>query len=90
MLGGVFLFMRDVVRTFVSFFFFLDTLFLYCDSKPCTLIDTHTHTHIFTLRLLLHSFTYLFMCYFFSLFMHMILIYCMQSFIFMFHTKMSL
>ena len=48
MLGGVFLFMRDVVRTFVSFFFFLDTLFLYCDSKPCTLIDTHTHTHTHT------------------------------------------
>ena len=33
-------------------------------------------------------FTYLFMCCFFSLFMHMLLIYCMQSFIFLFHTKM--
>ena len=35
----VFLFMRDVVRTYVFFFFFfpiLDTLFLHCDSKPCT------------------------------------------------------
>ena len=44
----MFLFMRDVVRTFVSFRFFLDTLFLYCDRKPCTLIDTHTHTHTHT------------------------------------------
>ena len=72
------------MRTFCtfSFLFFLDTLFLHCDSKPCTLID------IYILRLLLHSFTYLFMCCFFSLFMHMLLIYCMQSFIFLFHTKM--
>ena len=34
-----------------------------------------------TSTFLLHSFTYLFMCCFFSLFMHMLLIYCMQSFI---------
>ena len=44
---------------------------------------------LYILRLLLHSFTYLFMCCFFSLFMHMLLIYCMQYFIFLFHTKMS-
>ena len=36
---------------------------------------------IYILRLLLLSFTYLYMCCFFSLFMHMILIYCMQSFV---------
>ena len=43
---------------------------------------------IYILRLLLHSFTYLFMCCFFFLFMHILLIYYMQSFIFLFHTKM--
>ena len=71
-------FLRDVIRTFYSFSFLsiLDTLFLHCDSKPCT-----HYIYIYILRLLLHSFTYLFMCCFFSLFMHMLLIYCMQSFI---------
>ena len=30
-------FFRDVVRTYVFFFSsFIDTLFLLCDSKPCT------------------------------------------------------
>ena len=35
--GSVFFF-RDVVRTYVFFFFtfFIDTLFLLCDSKLCT------------------------------------------------------
>ena len=35
--GSVYL-LRDVVRTcyIFSFFYFLDTLFLHCDSKPCT------------------------------------------------------
>ena len=81
--GNVF-FLRDVVRTFCifSFHFFLDTLFLHCDSKTCILID------IYILRLLLHSFTYHFICCFFYLFMHMLLINCMQSFIFLFNTKM--
>ena len=37
--------------------------------------------YIYILRLLLHSFTYLFMCCFFSLFMYMLFIYCMKSFI---------
>ena len=36
---------------------------------------------IYILRLLLLFFTYLYMCCFFSLFMQMILISCMQSFI---------
>ena len=45
MLGGVFLFMRDVVRTFYifSFLFFLDTLFLLYDSKPCTHFDIYIY-----------------------------------------------
>ena len=47
------------------------------------------YIYIYILRLLLLSFTYLFMCYFFSLFMYMLLINCMLSFIFLFHTKMS-
>ena len=36
--GSVFLFLRDVVRTYCifSYLYFLDTLFLHCDSKPCT------------------------------------------------------
>ena len=76
--GSVF-FLKDVVRTLCifSFLYFWDTLFLRCDSKPSILFDIY----IYILRLLLHSFTYLFMCCFFSLFMHMLLIYCMQSFI---------
>ena len=60
-----------------SFLFFLDTLFLHYDTL-----------FLYILRLLLHSFTCLFMCCFFSLFMHMLLTYCMQSFIFLFHNKM--
>ena len=100
--------MMDVVRTLCIFSFLsiLDTLFLHCDSKPCTLIDIYIevvitffhlslymlflfflYAHAYILRLLLHSFTNLFMCCFFSLFMHMLLIYCMQ-FLFLFHTKM--
>ena len=79
--------LRDVVRTFCifSFLYFLETLFLQCDRKPCTHFDICIYIYI--LRLLLHSFTYLFMCCFFSLFMHMLLINCMQSFIFLFHMK---
>ena len=85
-MGSVFLFMRDVVRTYCifSFLYFLDTLFFHCDSKPCT-----HFLCLYILRLLLHSFTYFFMYCFFFVFMHMFLIYCMQSFILLFHTKMS-
>ena len=80
-MGSVFLFMRDVVRTYCifSFLYFSDILFLHCDSKPCTYVDIYIYIYIY--RLLLLSFTYLFMCCFFSLFMYMLLIYCMQSFI---------
>ena len=40
--GSVFV-LRDVVRTFCIFYFifFLDTLFLLCDSKPCTYVDIY-------------------------------------------------
>ena len=74
MLGGVFLFMKDAMRTFCifSFLYFLYILFLHCDSKPSILIEIYIYIYI--LRLLLHSFTYPFICCFFSLFMHMLLI----------------
>ena len=67
------------------FFFssFRDTLFLYCDSKPCTYDDIYIWWGCYY-----SSFTYLYMCCFFSLLMHTLLISCMQSFIFLFHTKM--
>ena len=73
------MFTRDVVRTYCifSFLYFLDTLFLHYDSKPCI----HLYIYIYILRLLLLFFTYLFMYCFFSLFMHMLLITCMQSII---------
>ena len=43
----MFLFLKDVVRTFCifSFLFFLDTLFLHCDIKPCTLIDIYIYIY---------------------------------------------
>ena len=46
--GNVF-FLRDVVRTYIYIFFpyFIDTLFLLCDSKPCT------YDVIYMMRLLL-------------------------------------
>ena len=87
MLGGVFFFFFEGCSEDFLYLFFsilLDTLFLLCDSKPCT----HFNIYIYISRLLLHSFTYIFMCCFFSLFMHMLLINCFQSFIFKFHTKM--
>ena len=44
------------------------------------------YAHAYILRLLLHSFTNLFMCCFFSLFMHMLS--CLLYAIFLFYTKM--
>ena len=85
MLRGVSIFLlRDVVRTFVFFSFLL--LEIHC-----------SYIVIANLVLMIlyiwwgcyySSFTYLYMCCFFSLFMHMLFINCMQSFIFLFHTKM--
>ena len=44
--GSVYL-LRDVVRNFCifSFIYFLDTLFLHCDSKPCTLFDIYIYIY---------------------------------------------
>ena len=51
-MGVSIFFSRDVVRTCVFFFFssFRDTLFLYCDNKPCT------YDIIYMMRLLLQFF----------------------------------
>ena len=63
-----------------SFLFFLDTLFLYCDNKPCTLIDIHievviTVSPISSCVVSFHS-----LCTYF------LLIVC--NLLFLFHTKM--
>ena len=46
--GSVFL-LRDVVRTFCifSFLYFLDTLFLLCDGKPCIHFDINIYIYIY-------------------------------------------
>ena len=78
MLGGVFIFLRDVVRTFCIFSFLscLDTLFL------CIVITNLVFLLIYIFDEVVITFlSPIFMCCFFSLFMHMLLISCMQSFI---------
>ena len=81
-MGSVFLFMRDVVRTYCIFSFLFFTFQIYCSYIViANLVLMLIYIYIYIYRLLLLSFTYLFMCCFFSLFMYMLLIYCMQSFI---------
>ena len=69
---------RDVVRFLCIFFYFSSTF------TSCILVlwpfDIHC-TYIWIYICWCMLFTYLNTCCFFSLFMHMILIYCMQSFI---------
>ena len=62
------MFTRDVVRTYCifSFLYFLDTLFLHCDSKPCTYVDIY----IYILRLLLQFHLSLHVLFLFSLYAH--------------------
>ena len=55
---------------YLFFPFFLDTLFLYCDSKPCIDYVIYIEVVITFFHLSLHVL-------FFSLFMHMFLITCM-------------
>ena len=77
--GSVYIFLRDVVRTYVFFFFssFIDTLFLLCDSKPCT----YDVIYIYMMRLLLQFFHLsLHVLFLFSLYAHASY-NCMQSFI---------
>ena len=73
--------MKDVVRTYCifSFLYFLDTLFLLCDSKPCIHFVIYIEVIITFFHLPLH------VLFLFSLYTHVFL--CMQ-FLFLFHTKM--
>ena len=70
------MYIRDVMRIFVSFFFpfILDTLSLVHWSCDHLVIAHLVLMLIYILRLLLLSFTYLYMCCFLSLFMHMLFI----------------
>ena len=72
--------MKDVVRILLYLFFssFIDTLFLY--------IGSCDHFYTYVVLIFFHmwmyvSFTYLYICCFFSSFIHMFLITCMQSII---------
>ena len=64
---------------FFFFFFFIDTLFLYL--RSCD----HLLTYIVLILLYMWMYVFLsptpYMCCFFSLFMHVLLITCMQSII---------
>ena len=70
---------EDFLYLFFSFYFrYIIFVHRSCDHLVITNLVLML---IYILRLLLLSFTYLYMYCFFSLFIHMILIYCMQSFI---------
>ena len=77
--GSVF-FLRDVVKTFCifSFLYFLDTLFLLRDSKPCT-YDEVVITVLSPIFICVVSFLPLYTCF--------LLFVC--NLLFPFHTKMS-
>ena len=80
---SVFPFMRDIVRTFCifSFLYFSYTLFLHCDSKPCT-----HFLYLYLLRLLLQFHLSLHVLFLFSLYAYASYI-LYAIFIFLFHTK---
>ena len=76
------------MRTYgFSFFFFsfLDTLFLFCDSKPCTYFDIYVYIYDEVVFIVLSpisscvvSFLSLCTCF----------LYIVRNFLFLFHTKM--
>ena len=78
-------FLRDVVRIYVFFFSFIDTLFLYL--RSCD----HLLTYIVLILLYIWMYVFLsptpYMCCFFSLFMHMLLITYMQFIISVSHKE---
>ena len=82
--GSAYLF--AVLRASFNFLYTgLVTMFTYM----VLIFDIYIYIYMMMMMMMMYVFfTYLFMCCFFSLFMHMLLIYCMQSFIFLFHTKM--
>ena len=74
-------FLRDVVRILCIFSFlsFLNTLFLYM--RSCDHLQTYIVHFLLYIVDVCFFFTYPFMCFFFSLFIHMLLIIGMQSII---------
>ena len=71
------------MRTFCIFYFlyFSDTLFLHCDSKPCTYVDIYIEVVITFFHLSLHMlFCFLSLCTSF--------LFNVCNIIFLFHTKM--
>ena len=81
--GSAYLF--AVLRASFNFLYTgLVTIFTYI----VLIFDIYIYIYMMMMMMMYVFFTYLFMCCFFSLFTHMLLIYCMQSFIFLFHTKM--
>ena len=70
--------MRDIVRItcIFSFLSFIDTLFLYFRSCDHFLHTLYLSSLYMLMYVLLSPTPY--MCYFFSLFMHMLLITCLQ------------
>ena len=83
-MGSVFLFMRDVVRTYCifSFLYFSDILFLHCDSKPCTYVDIYIYIGCYYFLSLISScvVSFLSLCTCF--------LYIVCNLLFLFHTKM--
>ena len=77
--------MRDVVRTFCifSFLYFLDTLFLHCDSKPCTYVDIYIYWGCYYILSPISScvVSFLSLCTWF--------LYIVCNLLFLFHIKMD-
>ena len=71
------------MRIICIFFFSLFLIHLFLYMGLVTIIDIHCTYFLYMLMYV--SFTYPYMCCFFSLFMHMLLIICMQSIIFVSH-----
>ena len=71
--GSVFLFMRDVVRTYCifSFLYFSDTLPLHCDRKPCTyVIYIYIYIYLYIEVVITFFYLSLHVLFLFSLYAH--------------------
>ena len=71
--------LRDVVRLICIFFFSFYLGYIILVHGSCDHFDIHCTYILYMLMYV--SFTYPYMCCFFSLFIHMVLITCMQSII---------
>ena len=89
MLGGVFIFLRDVVRTFCIFSFLscLDTLFLCIVITNLVFLLRYIYIYIYLMRLLLHFF-HLSSCVVSFLSLCTCFLYLVCNLLFLFHTKM--